>query len=173
MHTSTEVGIYHPTLRPVCTCRCCRARRVRWQPRVVESTLITVGQQPGTTGKQRARQIVGHLWAARMVRLSARSRWGLASAGLLLVLLLLTGMGMFWDLGPLAPLLFRPTATVTIVPTRLDSQATLLITAVTGTPDTAKHEVAARFVFATTPVLEALDRHRATCTYQPRLPMEH
>ena len=135
MRTSTEVGIYHPTLRPVCTCRCCRARRVRWQPRVVESTLITVGQQPRTAGKQRARQI-GHLWAARMVRLSVRSRWGLASAGLLLVLLLLTGVGMLWDLGPLAPLLFRPTATVTIVPTRLDSQATLVITAVTGTPDT-------------------------------------
>ncbi len=65
--------------------------------------------------------------------------------------ILLTGMGMLWDLGPLAPLLFRPTATVTIVPTRLDSQATLLITAVTGTPDPARHEVAARFVSATTP----------------------
>ncbi len=90
-----------------------------------------------------------------MVRLGVRSRWGLASASLLLVLLLLTGMGMLWDLGPLAPLLFQPTALVTIVPTRLDSQATLLITAVTGTPDNAKHEVAARFVSATSPVLVA------------------
>lgn len=94
--------------------------------------------------------------AARMVRLGVRSRWGLSSAGLLLlVLLLLTGMGMLWDLGPLAPLLFQPTASVTIVPTRLDSQATLLITAVTGTPDIAKHEVVARFVSATSPVLVA------------------
>jgi len=89
-----------------------------------------------------------------MVRLSVRSQWGLASAGLLLVLLL-TGMGMLWDLGPLAPLLFRPTALVIIVPTRLDSQATLAITAVTGTPDPARHEVAARFVSATSPALAA------------------
>src|SRR5258708_7469223 len=44
--------------------------------------------------------------AARMVRLGVRSRWGLSSVGLLLVLLLLTGMGMLWDLGPLAPFLF-------------------------------------------------------------------
>jgi hypothetical protein len=154
MRTSTEVGIYHPTLRPVCTCRCCCARRMRWQPRVVESTLITVGQQPGTTGKQRSRQI-GHLWVARMVRLGVRSRWGFVSAGLLLVLLLLTGMGMLWGLGPLAPLLFQSTATVTIMPTHLDSQATLVIAAVTGTPDPARHEVAARFVSATTPVLAA------------------
>ena len=95
-------------------------------------------------------------WAARMVRLGVRSRWGLSSVGLLLlVLLLLTGMGMLWDLGPLASLLFQPTASVTIVPTRLDSQATLVITAVTGTPDTAQHEVAARFVSATSTVLVA------------------
>jgi hypothetical protein len=94
--------------------------------------------------------------AARMVRLGVRSRWGLSSVGLLLlVLLLLTGMGMLWDLGPLAPLLFQPTATVTIVPTRLDSQATPAIVAVTGTPDPAEHEVAARFVSATSPVLVA------------------
>jgi len=64
-------------------------------------------------------------------------------------------MGIFSYLGPLAPLLFRPTATVTIVPTRLDSQATLLITAVTRAPDTPKHEVAARFVSATSPALVA------------------
>ncbi len=156
MRTSTEVGTYHPTLRPVCTCRCCRAHRVRWQPRVVESTLITVGQQPLTAGKQRSRHIVGHLWEVRMVRLGARSRRGLAGAGLLLlVLLLLAGVGTLWDSSPLAPLLFRPTALVTIVPTRLDSQATLLITAVTGTPDPAQHEVRARFVSATSPVFVA------------------
>ena len=97
----------------------------------------------------------GRPQVARILWLRVRARWGLMSAGLLLVLLLFTGMGMFWDLGPLAPLLFRPTATVTIVPTRLDSQATLLITAVTGTPDPARHEVAARFVSATTPASEA------------------
>ena len=91
---------------------------------------------------------------ARILRLSVRSRWGLVSAGLLLLVLLLF-TGMLWDLGPLAPLLFPPAATVTIVPTRLDSQATLLITAVTGKPDTAQHEVAARFVSATTPALVA------------------
>jgi hypothetical protein len=163
MHTSTEVGTYHPTLRPVCTCRCCRARRVRWQPRVVESTLITVGQQPLTAGKQRARHIVGILWVARMVRLSARSQWYLASAGLLvLMLLLLAGVGMLWDSGPLAPFLFRPTALVTIVPTRLDSQARLTITAVTGTPDPARHVVAARFVSATTPASEAFGQATGT-----------
>ena len=149
MRTSTSVGMSHSMLRSACACRCCRAHRARWQPRIVESTVMAAPLL--TVGKQRSRHSVGHLWAVRMVRLSVRSRGGLASAGLLLVLLLLTGMGMFWDLGPLAPLLFRPTATVTIVPTRLDSQATLLITAVTGTPDTTRHEVVARFVFATTP----------------------
>ena len=78
-----------------------------------------------------------------------RSRWGLLSAGLLVLVLvlLLIGVETLWDGGPLA--------LVTIVPTRLDSQATLLITAVTGTPDIAQHEVAARFVSATTPASEA------------------
>ena len=160
MCTSTDISTPHSVLRPVCACRCCRTRRARRTPRIVESTvltapLLTVGKQPITAGKQRSRHSVGHLGVVRMVRLSVRPQWGLASAGLLLVLLLFTGMGMFWDLGPLAPLLFRPTATVTIVPTRLDSQATLLITAVTGTPDPARHEVAARFVSATTPASEA------------------
>jgi len=160
MCTSTDISTPHSVLRPVCACRCCRTRRARCTPRIVESTvltapLFTVGKQPITAGKQRSRHSVGHLWAVRMVRLSVRSQWGLASAGLLLVLLLLTGMGMFWDLGPLAPLLFRPTATVTIVPTRLDSQATLVITAVAGTPAPARHEVAARFVSATSPMLVA------------------
>lgn len=91
-----------------------------------------------------------------------RSRWLSVSAGLLvLVLLLLTGMGTLLgiegieDIGPLAPYLFRPTATVTIVPTRVDRQATLVITAVTGTPDAARYEVAARFVSSTSPVQEA------------------
>src|SRR5260370_39349753 len=80
----------------------------------------------------------------------------IASAGLLLLVLLLTELGALWDIGPLAPLLFRPTALVTIVPTRLDSQATLLITAVTGTPATTQHEIAARFVSVTSPVLVAM-----------------
>jgi hypothetical protein len=71
------------------------------------------------------------------------------------VLLLLAGLGMLWDLGPLAPLLFRPTATVTIVPTHVDRQATLVITAVTRTPDATRHEVAARFMTATSPVRKA------------------
>ena len=84
-----------------------------------------------------------------------RPWWYFASAGLLLLVLLLTELGALWDIGPLAPLLFQPTALVTIVPTRLDSQATLAIVAVTGTPDPARHEVAARFVSATTPVLMA------------------
>jgi hypothetical protein len=68
-----------------------------------------------------------------------RSRWYLLSAGLLLlVLLLLTMTGTLLgieDLGPLAPLLFRLTATVTIVPTHMVRQATLVITAVTRIPD--------------------------------------
>jgi hypothetical protein len=88
-----------------------------------------------------------------------RSWWSLSSAILLLfMLLLLAGMGMLWDLGPLAPLLFRTTATVTIVPTRLDRQATLVITAVTGAPDVARQEVAARFVSATSPARKASGR---------------
>jgi len=178
MRPITAVSSPHSILRPVCTCRCCRARRARWQPRVVESTLVTIGQRPATQSHS-----VGHPWivvarklqntlpglylrkvlafsfmrhtgrpqAARIFRPSVRSRWSFVGVGLLLVLLLLTGMGMLLGLGPLAPLLFRPTALVTIVPTRLDSQARLSITAVTGTPDPARHEVAARFVSATTP----------------------
>lgn len=74
------------------------------------------------------------------------------------MLLLLTVTGTLLgieDLGLLAPLLFRPTATVTIVPTHLVRQATLVITAVTRTPDVARYEVAARFVSATSPVLVA------------------
>ena len=171
MCTSTDISTPHSVLRPVCACRCCRTRRARCTPRIVESTvltapLLTVGKQPITAGKQRSRHSVGHLWAVRMVRLSVRSQWGLASAGLLLVLLLLTGMGMFWDLGPLAPLLFRPTATVTIVPTRLDSQATQVITAVTGTPATARHEVAARFVSAISPASEAFGQASGVTTWR-------
>jgi hypothetical protein len=138
MRTGTGVGTSHSVRRPACTCRRCRARRARRPPRIVESTLITAGQQPIPAG-----------W-------KQRSRWCLAGAGLLLlVLLLLAGLGMLWDLGPLAPLLFQPTATVTIVPTHVDRQATLVITAVTGTPDATRHEVAARFMTVTSPVRKA------------------
>jgi hypothetical protein len=141
MRSNPVGGRPSAVLRPACTCKRCRARSVRQQPRVVESTLITVERQSGTIG-----------W-------KQRSRWLLASAGLLLlVLLLLTGMGTLWDLGPLAPLLFRPTATVIIVPTHVDSQATLLITAVMSTPDAARQEVAARFISATSPVRKASGR---------------
>jgi len=139
MRTTPVVGTPYSRLKPACACRRCRAHRARSAkraPRIVESTLVTIGQ-PTTVGWKK------------------RSWWGLTSAGLLLLVLLLTGLGALWGIGPLAPLLFRPTALVTIVPTRLDSQATLLITAVTGTPDTAKHEVAARFVSTTSPVLVA------------------
>ena len=139
MRTTPVVGTPYSRLKPACACRRCRAhraRRAKRAPRIVESTLVTIGQ-PTTVGWKK------------------RSWWGLTSAGLLLLVLLLTGLGALWGIGPLAPLLFRPTALVTIVPTRLDSQATLLITAVTGTPDTAKHEVAARFVSTTSPASEA------------------
>ena len=137
MRTTTIVGMPYPLLKPTCACRRCRTRRAKHTPRVVESTLVTIGQST-TAG-----------WKKRLL-------WGLSSAGLLLLaLLLLAGVGMLWDSGPLAPLLFRPTALVTIVPTRLDSQTMLVITAVTGTPNAARHEVAARFVSATTPGREA------------------
>lgn len=137
MRINTGVNTSSSKRRPMCSCRRCRARRERGQPRVVESTLVMVGQ-PMTTSRKKP------------------SRWWLSSAGiLLLVWLLLIGLGTLWDLGPLAPLLFRPTATITIVPTRLDRQATLVITAVTGAPDATRQEVAARFVSATSPVLVA------------------
>ena len=133
MRSRSVVDRPYPKRRPACTCRHCRARRARQQPRIVESTLVTVGR-PQTTGWRK------------------QSRWLLLSAGLLLlVLLLLTGMGTLWDSGPLAPLLYRSTASVTIVPTRMDRQATRVITAVTETPDVARYEVAARFVSATSP----------------------
>jgi len=138
MRTNPVGGRPSAVLRPTCTCRRCRARSARRQPRVVESTLITVGQWPITADGKK------------------RSGWLLVSAGLLLlVLLLLVGMGTLWDSGPLAPLLFRSTVTVTIVPTRIDRHATLVITAVTGTPDGARYEVAARLVSATSPQLVA------------------
>jgi hypothetical protein len=133
MRTTTVVGTPYPLLRPTCACRRCRAHRAKRAPRIVESTLVMVGQ-PTTAGWKK------------------RSRWCFSGAGLLLlVLLLLTGMGALWGIGPLAPLLFQPTAIITIVPTRLDRQTTLAIVAVTGTPDVAQHEVAARFVSATSP----------------------
>jgi hypothetical protein len=138
MHTNRIGGRPSTVLRSTCTCRRCRARSVRQQSRVVESTLTTLGQQPTTVDWKK------------------RSRWLLASTGLLLFMLLFfTGMGMLWDFGPLAPLLFRSTATVTIVPTRVDRRATLMITAVTGMPDAEQQEVAARFVSATSPVRKA------------------
>ena len=141
MRSSTAGGRPSAVLRSVCTCRRCRARSARHTPRVVESTLVTVKQQPTTA------------------RWKQRSRWGLSSAGfLLLVLLLLAGMGTLWDRGPLAPLLFRHTAIVTIVPTHMDRQATLVITAVTDTPDAARQEVEARFVSAASPVRKASGR---------------
>ena len=138
MRTTPVVGTPYPRLQPACACRRCRARRAKRTPRIVESTLVMVRQSTTTDRKK-------------------RSRWGLVSAGLLVLVLvlLLIGVETLWDSGLLAPLLFRPTALVTIVPTRLDSQATLVITAVTGTPDPARHEVAARFVSATSPVLVA------------------
>jgi hypothetical protein len=138
MRTNRIDGRPSTVLRSSCTCRRCRARSVLQQSRVVESTLTTVGQQPTTVDGKK------------------RSRWLLASTGLLLFMLLFfTGMGTLWDLGPLAPLLFRSTATVTIVPTRVDRRATLMITAVTGMPDAEQQEVAARFVSATSPVRKA------------------
>ena len=140
MHSSTGVGTPSSRWRPVCACRRCRALRARRQLRIVESTLVTAGtvSRPMTPGREK------------------RSRWCLLSAGLLLlVLLLLTGMGMLWDSGPLAPLLFRPTATITLVPTRVDRKTTQVITAMTGMPYAAQHEVAARFLSATSPVLVA------------------
>src|SRR6266566_4327315 len=138
MHTSTVVDTTYSRLRPACACRRCRARRARRQPRVVESTLVAVGDHPTIAGWEK------------------RSRWLLSSPGLLLlVLLLLVGMGMLWDSGPLAPLLFRSTATVTLIPTHVDRQDTLVIIAETGTPDAARYEVAARFVSSTSPVLVA------------------
>src|SRR5260221_2241433 len=144
MRTNTGVGTSPSIQRPVCACRRCRTRRANHTPRVVESTLVTISQST----------IAG--WKMRL-------RWGLASAGLLLLaLLLLAGVGMLWDSGPLAPLLFRPSAIVTIEPTRLESQAMLAITAVTGTSNTAKHEVAARFVSATSPASEAFGQASGT-----------
>jgi len=136
MRTTPSIGIPYSRLQPACACRRCRARRARHTPRVVESTLVIVRQSTTTDRKK-------------------RSRCGLLRAGLLVLVLLLIGMETLWDSGLLAPLLFRPTALVTIMPTRLDRQATLLITAVTGTPDPARHEVAARFVSTTSPVLVA------------------
>jgi hypothetical protein len=137
VHTNPGRRRPYAMLRSTCNCRRCRARFARRQPRVVESTLITV-ERPMTTGWKK------------------RSRWCLSNAVLLLfVLLLLTGMGTFWDLGPLAPLLFRSTATITIIPTRVDRRATLVITAVTGRPDVTQQEVAARFVSATSPMRKA------------------
>ncbi len=134
------VGTSHSRLRLACACRRCRARRARRTPRIMESTLVVADHAMTAGGKK-------------------RSRWLSVSAGLLLlVLLLLTGMGTLLgieDIGPLAPYLFRPTATVTIVPARVDRQATLVITAVTGTSDAARYEVAARFVSAASPVQEA------------------
>ncbi len=136
MRTTTIVDTPYPRLRQVCACRRCRARRAKRAPRIVESTLVMVGQSTTAGWKK-------------------RSQWYLASAGLLLLVLLLAGVGTLWDIGPLATLLFRPTASVTIVPTRLDRQASLVITAVTGTPDDTQHEVAARFVSMTSPGLVA------------------
>ncbi len=134
MRTGTVVGRPYSRLRPACTCRRCRARRARRTPRIVESTLVAVCRPITASRKKRS-------WLL------------LASAGLLLlVLLLLSGMGTLWDIGPLAPFLFRPVAIVTIVPTSVDRQATLVITAVTEMPDASRHEVAARFVSATSPV---------------------
>jgi hypothetical protein len=133
--TTTVVGTFHSKWRPACTCRRCHARRARQQPRMVESTLAVVGRPIRADWKKRSRQRL------------------LCAGLLLLVLLLLSVMGMLWDSCPLAPLLFRPTANVIILPTRANRQTTLVVTAVTGTPDASRQEVAARFVSATPPVL--------------------
>ncbi len=138
MHSNPVDGRPSAVLRPACTCRRCRSRRARQRPRIVESTLILIEQQTMTISWKK------------------RSRWLLVSAGLLLLVsLLLVGMGMLWDLGPLAPLLFRSTATVILIPTHVDRQDTLVIIAKTGTLDAARYEVAARLVSSTTPVLVA------------------
>jgi hypothetical protein len=143
MHSSTGVGTPSSRWRPVCACRRCRALRARRQLRIVESTLVTTGTagRPMTASREK------------------RTRWCLSSAGLLLLVpLLFLGAGTLLgieDIGPLAPLLFRSTATITIVPTRVDRQARLVLTAVTVMPDAARYEVAARFLSATSPVQRA------------------
>ena len=89
MRTTTIVGTPHPLLKPTCACRRCRTRRAKHTPRVVESTLVMARQSTTADWKQRP-------W------------WYFASAGLLLLVLLLTELGALWDIGPLAPLLFQP-----------------------------------------------------------------
>src|SRR5258708_20347746 len=97
MRTTTIIGTPHPLLKPTCACRRCRTRRAKHTPRVVESTLVMARQSTTADWKPRP-------W------------WYFASAGLLLLVLLLTELGALCEIAPFAPPLFPPPALSPLLP---------------------------------------------------------
>jgi len=102
---------------------------------------VPVGASALMTPPYAAHAIRGYLLAAALRR--SRRRWLIAIP--IVLALLVIGYFVYQ---PLVNLIFVPAATVTITPASKDLRNTYTITAVTGTPDPAKHQVQARLLYA-------------------------
>jgi hypothetical protein len=103
--------------------------------------LVPVGASALVTPPYAAHSIRGYTLASALRR--SRRRWLIA----LPIVLALLVIGYF-VYQPLVNLIFVPAATVTITPASKDLRNTYTITAVTGTPDPAQHQVQARLLYA-------------------------
>jgi Baseplate J-like protein len=102
---------------------------------------VPVGVSALMTPPYAAHAVRSYLLAPALRR--SRRRWLIAIP--IVLALLVIGYFVYQ---PLANLIFVPAATVTITPASKDLKNTYTITAVTGTPDPAKHQVQARLLYA-------------------------
>jgi hypothetical protein len=103
--------------------------------------LVPVGISALVTPPSAAHSRRGYPLASSLRR--SRRRWLIALP--IVLALLVIGYVVYQ---PLVNLIFVPAATVTITPASKDLRNTYTITAVTGTPDPAQHQVQARLLYA-------------------------
>ena len=108
--------------------------------------LVPVGASVPAISTYAAHAIRGFPLASALRR--SRRRWLIA----LPIVLALLVIGYF-VYQPIVNLIFVPAATITITPASKDLGTTYTITAVTGTPDPAQHQVQARLLYAASSAL--------------------
>src|SRR5260221_9539626 len=108
--------------------------------------LVPVGASVPAISSYAAHAIRGFPLASALRR--SRRRWLIA----LPIVLALLVIGYF-VYQPIVNLIFVPAATITITPANKDLGTTYIITAVTGTPDPAQHQVQARLLYAASSAL--------------------
>ncbi len=132
------------------------ASPMRAQPSSTPTIPATVAQQNETKASTHtpipvtpSSPPLANLRVRTQVRRAGR-RWLFVT---LFVLLLLAGLALstIAGIGPLPQFFPGDSATITITPNSTTLQKTSTISAVTGVPDTAQQQVAARFLFATPP----------------------